>query len=106
MPGMLRAQLPGALQGGSSPPPPAAAPSTQMGRLFDPKGPQGIYSRGKNIYEGGAMLGPPGAGRPRENAAINTQGGVITPQLMQAIQRRLSGYTERAADKSTERWAP
>ncbi len=84
---------------------PAPAPNTQMGRLFDPRGPQGIYSRGKNIYEAGAMLGPPGAGRPRENAVINTSNGVITPQLMQAIQRRLSGFNERAADKSTSRWS-
>lgn len=85
-----------------SPPP---IPSNTMGQIFDPRGLKGILSRGRNIYEGGAALGPPGAGRPRENAPMSTQGGVITPQLMEAIQRRLGGYTQRAADKSAKRWA-
>ena len=87
--------------GGPSPPP---APATQMGRIFDPRSTVGILSRGSNIYEGGASLGPPGAGRPRENAAFSTPNGVITPQLMQAIQGRLRGYTDRAAAKSSSNW--
>jgi hypothetical protein len=80
-------------------------PSTTVGHIFDPRSSAGMFARGKNVYEAGATLGPPGAGRPRENAATFSQGGVITPQLMQAIQGRLRGYTDRAADKSRQRWA-
>jgi len=83
---------------------PKPVPTGTAASIFDPRSSAGMFSRGKNVYEAGATLGPPGAGRPRESAATFTQGGVITPQLMQAIQGRLRGFTERAADKSAERW--
>jgi len=73
--------------------------------IFDPRSLAGILSRGPNIYEAGGSLGPPGAGRPRAATPTFTQGGAMTPAMNQAIQRRLSGYTERAADKSTKRWS-
>lgn len=77
------------------------SPGGPQRNIADPRSLQGIMARGPNIYEAGGMLGPPGAGRPRNPTPTFTQNGVINPAAQAAIQRRLSGLNQQSAAKST-----
>jgi hypothetical protein len=68
------------------PMPQSGVPSqnSSIATMFDPKGAQGTFARGKNIYAGG-LMGPPGAGRPTNPKLMHSS------ELMGAIQRRLGG---------------
>jgi len=64
-------------------------PRTESQKVFDPRGLTGEMARGSNVYLGG-LPAAPGAGRPRKPAPVNAQ--QISPALMAAINKRLSGY--------------
>jgi hypothetical protein len=63
--------------------------STEMQKVFDPKGLAGILARGQNVYMGGQVAAP-GAGRPRNPHPVMAQ--QMSPAVLQAINARLMSY--------------
>lgn len=81
---------------------PPKLPKVGPSNMFDPTGLQGALAVGRRVY-GGASMAPPGAGRPRDPAPMFTPGGTVTPAMMQAVQERLRGYTDRTQRRNQYR---
>lgn len=63
--------------------------SSELQKVFDPKGLKGILARGSNVYMGGSPSAP-GAGRPRKPNIVFAQ--QMNPALLAAIERKLASY--------------